>query len=92
MADRYTYVPLTGLFSAVVWLAEELTRSWRGRRVALPAAGIAITVALFVLTRAQAGYWRTSETLLEHNAARPNCFEAREKLANYFVLTKQAGL
>jgi hypothetical protein len=36
MADRYTYVPLIGLFVVVAWGAPELAARWRPGRVAGP--------------------------------------------------------
>jgi hypothetical protein len=32
MADRYTYVPLIGVFVMVVWGVSDLTGGWAGRR------------------------------------------------------------
>jgi len=35
MADRYAYVPLIGLFIAMVWGVSEFTQGWRSRTMAL---------------------------------------------------------
>ena len=56
-ADRYTYVPLAGLFAALAWSTHELTRRWRYHAPAL------FSVAL---TRRQIGYWFDSESLFRH--------------------------
>jgi tetratricopeptide (TPR) repeat protein len=53
MADRYTYVPLIGLFVAVAWVAP------RSIRVLAPA----VIVALMVCTVLQVRYWKNEETL-----------------------------
>lgn len=66
MADRYTYLPLIGLFIMVAWGAEEMTRGWRFRTQALGAAGIVILIALLAATRVQLAYWKSSETLFSH--------------------------
>ena len=63
MADRFTYVPLIGVFIAIVWGVAELAES---RRVARPLvtaiAGVAI-LAASVASRAQISTWRDSESL-----------------------------
>ena len=56
MADRYTYVPLVGLFIVVAWGAVDLCARWPHRRQVLPvAAGLAIVVCS-VLARVQVEY------------------------------------
>ena len=66
MADRYTYVPLIGIFVAVAWGVAGLVSGSRAAQYAVSAIGIAIVLALFVATRAQAAAWLNSETLFEH--------------------------
>ena len=67
MADRFTYLPLIGVFVIVVWGAGELFARWR-----TPGK---LTLTLLVLagcvgvTRAQLAYWRNSETLFRHALA-----------------------
>lgn len=66
MADRYTYVPLIGLFLMVVWGGGELTGRWRH---GLPAAAGMATVtlaALSVLTITQIRFWHNSYDLYAH--------------------------
>jgi len=38
MADRYTYIPLIGIFVAAAWGAADLTAAWPGRKALLAAA------------------------------------------------------
>jgi len=65
-ADRYTYIPLIGIFVAVVWGVAAVTeRSRVAKRAAAVAAG-AVLLACAGLTRAQVGLWSDSVTLLEH--------------------------
>ena len=66
MADRYTYVPLIGLFIALVWgVMEGLSRA--GVRACAPAAaGIVVLAACITGTWKQVGYWRDSTTLWRH--------------------------
>jgi len=66
MADRYTYVPLIGLFLLVSWGVPELVRSWRYRRTALALAAGSLLLALMPCTWLQVQNWRSSTALFEH--------------------------
>lgn len=81
MADRYTYIPLIGIFIAVVWLADDLAQS-RTRDVRwLLAAWAPILIILFMLTRGQLSYWRSSEYLWNHDlAVTRNNYAAQQNL------------
>lgn len=66
MADRYTYVPLVGLFIIIAWGVPDIVSKWRYKRIGL-AAIIAITLAtLIITTRLQVRYWSNSTILFEH--------------------------
>jgi tetratricopeptide (TPR) repeat protein len=65
-ADRFTYVPLIGVFLALTWGAYELTRRWRYQALGLSVAGGAAIALCLALTRQELGYWRDSETLFRH--------------------------
>ena len=65
-ADRFTYVPLIGVFLALSWGGYELTRGWRHQVLALSVAGGAALLLCLGLTRQQLGYWQDSETLFRH--------------------------
>jgi Flp pilus assembly protein TadD len=66
MADRYTYVPLIGLFIIIAWGVADLVSRWRYRRLALVvSAGLAL-VLLGTCTWLQVRYWNNSITLFEH--------------------------
>ena len=66
MADRYTYIPLLGIFVAVVWSLFEISenRGWNHR--ALAAIGVIILGALGLSTLRQVGYWKDSTVLWTH--------------------------
>jgi len=68
-ADRYTYVPLIGLFIMLAWGARDLTASLPGARALRPLGAGLIFTALLILTIHQARYWRDSITLFEHTLA-----------------------
>jgi tetratricopeptide (TPR) repeat protein len=64
-ADRYTYVPLVGLFILTAWGGAELACRWRCQTAAATLAG-ALLLGLAVVTWNQEGYWHDSETLWRH--------------------------
>jgi Flp pilus assembly protein TadD len=66
MADRYTYVPLVGLFIIVAWGGVDLCARWPHRRLLLPIAAGLVIVACMVLARGQVEYWRNSLALWGH--------------------------
>jgi tetratricopeptide (TPR) repeat protein len=66
MADRYTYVPLVGLFVMVVWGISDLAGRARLSRGVLAAAACVVVVACAVATRAQVETWRDSVSLWQH--------------------------
>jgi tetratricopeptide (TPR) repeat protein len=69
MADRYTYVPLIGIFIVISWGAADVLKGWRSSRVALTIAGGGVVAVLSVLTWCQVHYWRDTITLFEHALA-----------------------
>ena len=70
MADRYTDIPLVGLYLIVAWGGADLLR-FVSRRPSLPAALVAsLAIAGLVFTsRAQVAIWRNSWALFEHAIA-----------------------
>jgi tetratricopeptide (TPR) repeat protein len=69
MADRYTYVPMTGLVIIIAWWVREIVERHRGLRVAAATAAVAVLIACAICTRQQLRYWRNSESLFEHTLA-----------------------
>jgi len=65
-ADRFTYVPLIGLFLIVAWGSVEVAAGWRPGRFLLPAGADLILLALALCTWAQVRHWRNSVSLFEH--------------------------
>lgn len=66
MADRYTYIPLTGLFIVVAWGFSDLLGKWRYRKIFLAVLAAIILSALTVRTFLQVGYWQNAVTLFEN--------------------------
>jgi hypothetical protein len=63
MADRYSYVPLVGLFIAVAWGACEAAGGRPRARQALAALAVVALLGLSALSWRQAAFWKDSETL-----------------------------
>jgi tetratricopeptide (TPR) repeat protein len=74
-ADRYTYLPLVGLFVAAVWFVFETLKS----RVVLQTASVIAFAVLIAATSVQLGYWQNTRTLFEH--------ADRVTLKNYMAIT-----
>ncbi len=74
MADRYTYLPLIGIFMMVAWgMAGLVQASVAGRRLLGTGAAVAL-LACLVLTHRQVGYWKNGATLFGQavRASSPN--------------------
>lgn len=69
MADRYTYLPLIGIFVLVTWGLVDTFPPGRGFRIAAVAATLCVLAGLTVATRRQVEYWRDSRTLFAHAVA-----------------------
>lgn len=68
MADRYTYIPLIGIFMLFSWSITDLLKN-RPHRYAMPAIACILAVMLCPLTWMQTGYWKNSISLYEHALA-----------------------
>ena len=66
MADRYTYVPLIGLFVMLVWGIAEMVPSRAWCRNALASAAAFSLAACALLTLRQVQHWQNSEALFRH--------------------------
>jgi tetratricopeptide (TPR) repeat protein len=66
MADRYTYVPMIGLFLMTVWGVSDLTQGWRGGKMVSGLAGVLVITSCAVATRLQLQHWRNGRTVFEH--------------------------
>ena len=66
MADRYTYIPLIGIFIALVWGVSELLTTAPQRKVAIAFATVIAIAMCVVGTRRQLGYWQNSVKLFAH--------------------------
>jgi len=70
MADRYTYLPLMGIFFIVAWgfpaVVARIMANARRTRIVVRSAAILTVAAMIPLTWIQIGHWRDSVTLFRH--------------------------
>jgi protein O-mannosyl-transferase len=69
MADRYGYIPLIGIFIAVVWFISDWIAGWQRARSWVAAIGVATVGICAVLTWTQVSYWRDTKSLFKHAIA-----------------------
>ncbi len=69
MADRYTYVPLIGLFIIISFGVSDLFKNFPFKNSVLSASTAAILVACILTTSSQLKYWKDSTSLFEHTLA-----------------------
>jgi tetratricopeptide (TPR) repeat protein len=65
-ADRFTYIPYTGLFIMLAWGLPEILSGWPYRKIVLGAAASMTLLALGTGAYRQVGFWKDSITLFSH--------------------------
>jgi Flp pilus assembly protein TadD len=84
MADRYTYMTLTGLFIIIAFGAKEFIPKLRYRNFTLTILTVAALAGLAFTSRQQLNYWKNSLTLFRHTLeVTPNNPLILESYANY---------
>ena len=85
MADRYMYIPQTGLFIMAAWGIPSLVKGRRYAAFVLPAATAVLLVACTVLARGQVRTWCDTETLFGHAIeSAPGNYLAHNNLGMYY--------
>ncbi len=85
MADRYTYIPLIGLFLIVTFAVAEVVGSRLKGPVLVSGAAIVIAACIQV-TRTQLSYWKDGQTVWEHEIRVFDNPWARVSLGNWFAI------
>jgi protein O-mannosyl-transferase len=68
-ADRYTYVPLLGIFIALAWGTAELANRTPGLRTGLTATAVIAIIALAITSAKDISYWHDGIGVTEHAIA-----------------------
>jgi tetratricopeptide (TPR) repeat protein len=68
-ADRYTYLPLVGIFVAALWEGERRARQHALPRAAVAAAGAAVFLGLIPLTARQVSFWKDQRAVFNRALA-----------------------
>lgn len=68
-ADRYVYLPLIGIFIALVWGLAQWLEQRRASRALVAGVAVLVLAAGSLRTRDQLMYWRNSGSLFAHTAA-----------------------
>jgi len=88
MADRYTYIPLIGLFIMIAWGVPALTHKWLHLRSVITAAALLALAGSTLCTWIQLSYWRNDMTLFGHAVqVVENNYIAHMNLAGEFFKT-----
>jgi Flp pilus assembly protein TadD len=66
MADRYTYLPLIGLFIIIAWGVPDLLAGWRHRRLVLGISVGMLLLGCMTGSWLQARHWKNSISLFGH--------------------------
>jgi len=69
MADRYTYIPLIGVFVMLAWSGKELGDRLSGAKFIFGPVAAVLLAACLVVTSRQLRYWQNSEFLCRHALA-----------------------
>jgi protein O-mannosyl-transferase len=92
MADRYTYLPLIGLFVMGVWGISEALSPGPGQSQVLTVGTVSALAGCVVLTTRQLEHWQNDETLFGYAlVAAPNNFLAHQNLGLAQLKRGQAG-
>ncbi len=66
MADRYTYITLTGLFIIIAWGLPDLLEKWPHRKIVLGLSMVIVLTTLAICAHQQVSCWNNSVTLFSH--------------------------
>ena len=69
MADRYTYLPLIGVFIMMAWSIPTFKPDKKVLRIGTVTGVMAAISVLWVVSFVQTGYWKDSRTLFERALA-----------------------
>jgi tetratricopeptide (TPR) repeat protein len=69
MADRYTYIPLIGLFIMAAWGIPDLLKDWHLKKIVMIVSATVTIVILMITSWSQVQVWENSVTLFQRAVA-----------------------
>ncbi len=66
MADRYTYIPLIGIFIIATWGIADISARWQNRKILLSLSSASVLAAIIISAWFQTHYWQNSITIFTH--------------------------
>jgi len=92
MADRYTYVPLTGLLIIIGWGVPDLLVKWRRfKKTVLILSMMLVVSVMSSCTYFQLRHWQNTATLFQHAIdVTKNNFVAMDNLARFLAADREA--
>jgi Tfp pilus assembly protein PilF len=66
MADRYMYIPMTGLLIIIAWGGHAMAAGYRWCRLAVVAMAVTAVAVFTMVSHRQVGYWGDTVTLFSH--------------------------
>jgi hypothetical protein len=92
LADRYTYVPLIGIFIMLAWGLPDLLQKWRYQKIGFVLGAALLLPALMVTTWLQVRHWSDNIEFYEHMIkVTDNNFMAHYNLGVYLADHDQIG-
>jgi tetratricopeptide (TPR) repeat protein len=67
MADRYTYIPLIGIFIMMAWGVPSIAKRWQYHTIAVGGTAGIILILLSIISWTQVSHWRNSSILFRHS-------------------------
>ena len=86
LADRYTYIPLVGLFVAMVWGLSDFFKAHRVHPYLLSLFAGVLLLLLTALTWTQLHHWQNTFTLFQHTLR-----ATKDNYAAHFILARAFG-
>jgi len=88
MADRYTYIPLIGIFIAIVWGAGYIAERFRFKKMWVGILSFSVLAILSGISLIQLQYWKNGLTLFQHAIqATSGNYIAHNNMANHLIRT-----
>ena len=66
MSDRYSYIPLIGIFIIIAWGLPELISKWRYKEKVLSISAGIVILTLMMTAREQVSHWKNTITVFKH--------------------------